>query len=243
MSPSKKRARATCALCRSEATLRESHVLPEFVYRPAYDENHGLIDYDRQARRQRVRRKGFWETLLCDACEGRFGRLENYFARTWFSKSVRPSLAGKTQVTVRGLDYAQFKLFHLSILWRAGVAKSEPFRSVSLGPHEERLRLALLADDPGPPEKYPIAGLALRDPETGGFRDDILHLPTKGRLKGYHFYVTHFGGVSWFYGISGHSGLIPAALRDNGSLGLRVQDWLANRMIQDLARDLQAGLS
>ena len=35
-----------CALCQQESVLRNSHVIPEFAYRAAYDEKHRLIVLD-----------------------------------------------------------------------------------------------------------------------------------------------------------------------------------------------------
>jgi hypothetical protein len=42
-------------------------------------------------------------------------------------------------VVIRGLDYSTFKLFHLSVLWRASVSSGPDFASVRLGVHEERI--------------------------------------------------------------------------------------------------------
>src|SRR3546814_6453061 len=70
-------------------------------------------------------------------------------------------------VSVTGIDYAQFKLFLLSLLWRAGVAKGRYFERVTLGPHEERLRAMLHDGDPGPFDLYPciLWGLNLQPNE------------------------------------------------------------------------------
>jgi hypothetical protein len=59
-------------------------------------------------------------------------------------------LVGQSLFTeINGLDYAMFKLFHLSVLWRAGVSTREEFRNVKLGSHEDVIRQMLLRDDPG----------------------------------------------------------------------------------------------
>ncbi len=52
------------------------------------------------------------------------------------------------------------KLFHLSILFWAGVSSRPCYREVSLGPHQETLRQLILNRDPGSPHQYPVLGRA-----------------------------------------------------------------------------------
>jgi hypothetical protein len=48
------------------------------------------------------------------------------------------------------------KLFQLSILWRASVAKGDFFSKVKLKPrHEEEIRKMLLNGEPGKEDRYP----------------------------------------------------------------------------------------
>jgi len=80
----------TCRLCRESRTLVESHILPEFLYKPTYDEGHSSIYLDVDSEQTGTRRRGFWEILFCEECEERFNRWETYFAEIWFNRSVRP---------------------------------------------------------------------------------------------------------------------------------------------------------
>jgi len=59
-----------------------------------------------------------------------------------------------------GIDYKLFKLFQLSLLWRAGVSDRPIFKEVALGRHQEILRRMLLDDDPGESHKYGCIMLA-----------------------------------------------------------------------------------
>ena len=52
--------------------------------------------------------------------------------------------------------YDQLKLFVLSVLWRASVSGQPYFAKVRLGPHEEPIRQALLAGDPGDERFYSV---------------------------------------------------------------------------------------
>jgi hypothetical protein len=57
---------ATCALCREPGDLRRSHILPEFFYKPVYDETHRFLETSTDPRdRVMIRQKGLREFLLC----------------------------------------------------------------------------------------------------------------------------------------------------------------------------------
>jgi hypothetical protein len=228
-----------CKLCLQVAVLRRSHVVPEFVYRPVFGTDHTAVVLEPNKSRRSHRQTGYWERLLCDGCERRLGQLETYFADVWFKRPLRPARLGGLEVRVEGLDYSRFKLFFLSVLWRAGVSTLAAFQDVSLGAHAERIRRRILAADPGAQDIYPITGLALRD-DDGGFKDNLMLLPGGGRIDGHHVYLMLFGGVFWSCAVSGHSAGRPAApsLREDGSLTLLVQDWRENSAIREMAQKM-----
>lgn len=225
-----------CKLCLRNTVLRRSHVVPEFVYRPVFGVDHTAVVLEPNKPRQSHRQTGYWERLLCDECEGRLGKVETYFADVWFRRPLRPGRIPGLQVEIKGLDYSRFKLFLMSVFWRAGVSKLKSFQDVSLGAHAERLRTRILTADAGPAETYPIAGLAIRD-DDGGFRDTLMLLPGGGRVAGHHVYQTLFGGVFWSCIVSGHRTGRPVepSLREDGSLTLLVQDWRDNSAIQEMS--------
>ena len=150
-----------CKLCLRDATLRKSHIVPEFVYNPVYDSSHRAITLEPKKPRRGYRQNGFWDRLFCDACEKLLGRLESYFADVWFNRPLRPNSLQGEVVRISGLDYTKFKLFHLSILWRADTSALEVFKGVSLGRHAEDIRHRILTADPGSADVYPITGFAL----------------------------------------------------------------------------------
>ncbi|TAK67236.1 MAG: hypothetical protein EPO24_00715 [Bacteroidetes bacterium] len=57
---------------------------------------------------------------------------------------------------VKNLDYKKFKLFLLSILWKASISKRTFFKDVKLGPHERVIAKTILTGNPGALEDYPI---------------------------------------------------------------------------------------
>jgi len=70
---------AICRLCLHESELRNSHIIPEFVYKPIYDEKHR---FDVIARAKEIRndekQKGLREHLLCQSCETKLSQHERY---------------------------------------------------------------------------------------------------------------------------------------------------------------------
>jgi len=199
-----------CALCRQDSELQDSHIIPEFVYKQIYDNKHRfhvLSTSDRLTRP--FEQKGIREELLCEHCEQKFSVYERY---------ARGVLLGGTEIAVRDrgeylelreLSYKRFKLFQLSILWRAGVAKYPLFSRVKLGPHEQTLRQMLNEDNPGRPDQYCCVVMGLRSKKQiqAGFIDQ----PTRLRIHGHIVYRFIFAGFMWVYFVSIHA--VPATLR------------------------------
>jgi hypothetical protein len=102
-----------------------------------------------------------------------------------------------SRITIEGIDYARFKLFQLSILWRASVSTLEFFRLVSLGPHEERLRQMLSACDPGSPEEFGCVVVFAHD--RGHDLSDTFFNPEPMRWAGRRMYKFFFAGAVWLY--------------------------------------------
>lgn len=163
-----------CYLCLKDKELRNSHVIPEFVYKELYGSKHKFHVLSTLKNRPRpMEQKGIREKLLCNECEGKLLLWEKY---------AREILLGGAGVTVQrdgellilsGLDYDKFKLFQLSILWRASVSTHPMFSKVNLGPHEERIRKFVDSKNPGRYTDYPcvIFGLTSESGIHGNFID------------------------------------------------------------------------
>ena len=139
-----------CKLCLQERELRNSHIIPEFLYKPTYDDKHRANDTNTDASTVRFSQKGLREHLLCDVCEGHLNVFETYFANIWYDKSATPKKLmyyGSETLSVK-VNYADFKLFYLSVLWRASVSTLPYFSRVNLGPYEEGIRQMVLTLDP-----------------------------------------------------------------------------------------------
>ena len=82
-----------CKLCCENKDLRRSHIIPEFLYRNLgiYDDkNRFKVISSNPKKRVKYEQKGFREYLLCDNCEEKIQKWEDYVARFWFQKSNQP---------------------------------------------------------------------------------------------------------------------------------------------------------
>ena len=166
----------SCRLCRGSAPLRDSHIIPEFVYKPVYDTKHRAAALDLRRASIPYAQKGLRERLLCNECEQKFGRWEDTFCRFWKPETRFAPPITQPDFCVFGFPYDAFKLFHLSVLWRAGVAKSKAFRLVKLGPHEIRLQNILLSEQSPINSIYPVSACVLRHPRSwGSFEECVMH--------------------------------------------------------------------
>lgn len=187
-----------CALCCRQEPLRRSHIIPEFVYRQIYDSKHrfrvlSTLNKDMRSLEQ----KGIRERLLCADCENQFSGYERY---------ARGVLLGGESLTVshegdylqlEDLVYDTLKLFQMSILWRAAVAKHAMFARVKLGQHQETLRAMLEAGEAGWPEQYPCVVIGLKS-QRPNIAANFIDQPTRLRLHGHIAYRFYSPGLYGF---------------------------------------------
>ena len=170
-----------CKLCLQNKKLCDSHIISEFLFKPGYDEIHRINELKANTGNSNYIQKGIREYLLCSDCENLISKWEDYSSILLKKMEINEK---KEAVYLKNINYKYFKLFHLSILWKASIAKGNEFCNVALGPHEEKLRKKLLNEDAGQSDIYPIIGRMLIDDKkrTDGFTI------TKGR-------ATNGGGV------------------------------------------------
>jgi hypothetical protein len=200
-----------CALCLREAELRLSHIIPEFLYKSMYDEKHRLSLLSAIPEQPNMyKQKGLREKLLCDACEQLISIWEGYASKVLNGGLSLSYNSVHRMIHVSGIDYNPFKLFQLSVLWRAGISKLPFFSKVELGIHSEALRRMLLASDPGTHERYGCIMIGIE--HQGKAFTDVLLEPKKTRFDGHSGYRFVFGGFMWAMLASSHD--LRAPLRD-----------------------------
>lgn len=217
-----------CRLCHQDHELRNSHIVPEFLYEDLYNDKGHLMGIHGQGKKGwRPLQKGIREHLFCESCEQHFNEhCEKPFRAQWVVRSPLPKPWPASELHWINFEYATFKLFHLSVLFRASVASLTTFAEVSLGPHEERLRQMILDRDPGEPWQYPVAGLAVLHHVTR-MPFAMVSQAQQGRLGGIRCYAMVYGGVQWWIGVSSQrcAEFESIALRADGSIPLASVNW------------------
>jgi len=232
----------TCRLCCLVRPLANSHILPEWGYGDIYDPR-GHRGYALSADpgvRLGYVRKGIREPLLCLVCEGKLSRYEHY-ARHLLTDPTRLVVPPVGQHVPDQAEYRRFKLFQLSILWRAHVATDRLFRTVDLGPHAERLRQMLYAEQPGAPTEYPCV-LGAMYLGADRCRDLILGV-IQYHHGGHHRYVFTYAGFIWTFLVSNHAGRHPlagAALQADGTFITFAFDMLRSEGFKRFSAELVA---
>lgn len=198
-----------CALCRTNSDLKNSHIIPEFFFKPLYDSIHRfhVLPSD-PAKREKHEQKGFREFLLCGTCEIKLGRWEDYAKRAFVDAEGVQITTVKNRIIFRDLDYRRFKLFQISLLWRMGVSGLSFFEDVDLGPHGEKLRTALLNEDPLEPNEYPCILTAVKI--DGRHYPDLMLPPSLIKWEGHHIYRVLINSICFMFFVGTHPP--PAAI-------------------------------
>ncbi|MDA3798402.1 MAG: hypothetical protein PF692_04900 [Kiritimatiellae bacterium] len=207
-----------CRLCKSDGKLCYSHIIPEFLFKPIYNEKHQITIVDDSKEVYSTIQKGVREHLLCKKCEGLFEKWEKYFLELWFEE-LNITVMNEKLLKSENIDYDKFKLFHLSILWRAGISSLPSFSEVKLGVHEEKLRKMLLAQSPGSSKHYQMFGYILVWPDNTVLKE-LIDMPSRVKLYDHWGYQFIFGGAAWHYVVSSHTceDHVPYALNEDGTV-------------------------
>ena len=192
-----------CKLCRqTKPLIKKSHIISEFFYKEAglYDEHHQFgVHFFKEGNYQRSSKRNLGEYesyILCQDCEKKFSEQESYARATLFSTNSVPvrkasqisysSNDGLTTAHIKNINYQRFKLFLLSLLWRASISSRPFFNELSLDDlHEERPPGMLLSEDAGDEDEYlPMIFTSARDnsiskdfvsqPRTSTFSDHVI---------------------------------------------------------------------
>ena len=154
-----------CKLCHKNAVLCDSHIIPDSFCDTIVNNNnpkHQVIQIWPDTYRRKIKQNSFHEFMLCNDCEQKLSRYENYTIsqlrnNLWQSATVvNHSVGHNTEIgKVNGLDYKLFKLCYLSIFWRMSV--SEDMHIPDIGErHRENLRQLIITDNPGTFDRYSL---------------------------------------------------------------------------------------
>jgi len=229
-----------CKLCLEQASLKYSHILPEFLYEGVYDVKHKTIALDpRPNSRDRILQKGLREYLFCGECETHLSGYETYAANILRSLPDTSSCKPGDIVWKCGVDYKKFKIFQMSLLWRCGIALKSTFQDVELGPHEEKVRSLIKDSDPSDPWVY---GCIMSAFLGSGPPIGMVKFPGRLRIEGHIAYNFVALGLFWLFIVSSHSNRFygkGSFLSIDGKLPLHISSKTPEEFLKGLARKLE----
>ncbi len=167
-----------CKLCNKEKRLlKRSHIIPDFMYNGLFDEKHFIAPLDLiKFQKKKLLPNGFYDSnILCEDCDNKIlGNLESYSSIViWGGKGnqdMYPTYEKRTNqlnqrfIHLENVNYSKFKLFLLSIIWRASISRQKIFDSLSLGiEHEKRIGKMIYENIPGESDDYPVGLFVLTE--------------------------------------------------------------------------------
>ena len=186
-----------CRLCQNEKELCYSHILPEFLYLPIYEEKNHTFSMIPKGKEKYPPQKGIREYLLCDDCDGKvISKWETYSSPIIKSIQDLNITQHGDQYIVPDVQYADFKLFQLSLLWRASVASVSMFKNINIGKHEEVIRKMLFSKNPGVPEQYGCMMFVLSDTK---YLQKTIWSPVEDTIDGFTCYRFLTGRIFWYF--------------------------------------------
>lgn len=149
-----------CKLCKKEKDLiRKSHIFPNFMYKGIGDEKGRMkvVSSDRPYRPGTAQSGAHEAYMLCASCDNEIlGSLERYASNHLYNRPYLKESNDFKQINIEqdssiiechNLEYKKFKLFLLSLLWRASIADEGMFVNFKLSEEEEEfLRSAIYED-------------------------------------------------------------------------------------------------
>ncbi|MFA4880953.1 MAG: hypothetical protein WC650_05015 [Candidatus Doudnabacteria bacterium] len=199
-----------CKLClQDKPLLKKSHIFPNFMYRGLFDDKHILykINLQNLSQSQRLSSSEYESDILCEECDNKIiGCYENYASKFIYGghKDIyfenRENKHGIKMTYCKGVDYAKFKLFLLSFLWRASISQRIFFKYVDLGQYQELIRQMLINNNPKDPMDFPClisTYKSIRD-----LPSEIVGQPIKYRSNNILGYTFLIGGFIYIFFVS-----------------------------------------
>lgn len=146
--------------------------------------------------KKRVRIGWYDPQLVCEKCERRFGKYDDYAIQLLLkNESKHKSVIENSRIiawVIENFDFKLLKLFFISILWRSSASSLPQFNKISLNHDLQRAKELILSDDEGKEEEFSFLLARFGDAEGMSFMLDP-HKESKGDLFGdlncYRFYL------------------------------------------------------
>ncbi|WP_344928956.1 hypothetical protein [Aquimarina addita] len=196
--------------------IKKSHIIPDFLYRNSgmFDEKHRLRSISKQdllkGKKPKLRQTGINDkNILCANCDNVvIGQYEKYASESFYNKTLNLNNLSDCKNLKEGninfnicsnIDFKKYRLFLLSILFRASISKNSFFNEVKLSnANLENLRKMLFNDDPGNYKDFPFVLFSLNKLDL--VSNDLIINPMRIEMDGMVEYNFVFAGILYkFY--------------------------------------------
>ena len=230
-----------CRLCQQNRELCESHIIPEFLYRTLYSQRKHQFFQLSGPPKARKWQQGFRERMLCRICEEKLSRWETYAAQILFGGREITIENKNNSLLVHHVDYQKFKLFQLSLIWRAGASSIQQYSSIKLGQHERTLRSLIENEDPAASSVYGC--LMILTPTYFELTSKMMMAAQETRFDGHRCYMFLMAGLSWVFFVSSHPNKLPYSdrlfLGLNGILPILIENRSSKTFFEKSFADLK----
>lgn len=147
--------------------------------------------------------------ILCNECDNEvIGSLESYASKNFYdNKNIELTVEENEHIInlmFKDIDYKKFKLFLVSILWRASVSKHKMFNEVTLGiKYEEVARKMIFESNPGRYDDFPTCILGLMSHQNLVLKTIVA--PRKIKDDGNTAYMFFINGLFYWFNISSYN--------------------------------------
>jgi hypothetical protein len=142
-----------CRLCGQQKQLIKAHIIPKQFYRRIMGGTPNLLKFEvDDVVNQTTTQNGIHQNdILCSECDNQIGLYDKYgyevLPRQIDEKKLKsPFGHGLNIYEIGEIQIETFRLFLVSLVWRAGIARDPMFQLVKLGAYEDRLKQILLGD-------------------------------------------------------------------------------------------------
>jgi hypothetical protein len=216
-----------CKFCDRPRKLARSHIIPEFLLRPTFDELGRALAIRTSGKSARLVQQAFQYPLLCFDCERLFNeQFEMPFYNVWYARNTAPQIVFGPVYRLDLPDYTRFKLFFLSVLWRSAACPVFPFENVEIGDFAARIKSMLQNASPGSAGLLTLVGSVIHAPDSLQVCHAVAS-PFSAPWEDCEAYVLTFGGCVWHVLLQDRE--LPHylrgwALQEDGKMALPVND-------------------
>ena len=152
---------ATCNYCTYDKELIKAHIYPKKLYNPMKDSFQDSKPADRvpyafskDGSAKQWQNGIYDENILCGCCDKLLGYFDEHGQSVL--KNIREAEGDVITLKKEDFNYNTFKLFFLSILWRASISNLPFFDKIKLGHEEPLIKEMLIDNNSGNPDLYSV---------------------------------------------------------------------------------------